>query len=278
MLHSAGPMSQLSFQDEPQLDSEGFHNFTGWVQSFRLWKKKVPHHPDEQLAKELDHVQLVAKEEEKKNGAAVQNSCQGETRLDASVFTSCQGEIRDDVSCASEASTLSDCCSCGRQTTEDCWSSRQTTEDTVEGDMVNRFSCASSIMVDVENDDEPEVEPLTMLRQALALKDDLLEALMAPAFQASVHAILRDQGGPDACLRLCQGREDLCGAALRETLPLHGFGSGPLGFQEALQVLERVALDDDEILDGLLAVYDCVGLSPPAHLTSTYGDYLPWSS
>jgi hypothetical protein len=132
-----------------------------------------------------------------------------------------------------------------------------------------------------DSEDEPIRLELVLVQQALALQSSLLEVFQAPPFQADVHAILREQGGPEASSRLCTGREALCEEALRKTLPRHGFANGPQGLQEALHMLEKVAMESEEVLDGLLAVYDCLGLAPPAALLSSSGTALPcapWSS
>jgi hypothetical protein len=225
---------------------------SGWMQHFDAWQRR-----------EVDKRERVAD---------TVGLPEAPTSTVAVVSTEAANKCDEEV-WVSEASTVaSDCCSCGL------FVDRQLSEDSV-GHIFSDSTASAEL--DLEESDEEESRegaalPLVALRQALALKDDLLEAVSAPSFQARVQTILREDGSPDSSLRLCPGRERLCEESLGKTLPRHGFGSGPEGLQEALETLLRVALESEEILDGLLAVYDCLGLMPPALLIGAAGD-LPWN-
>mmetsp|Transcript_19663 Transcript_19663/g.55287 ORF Transcript_19663/g.55287 Transcript_19663/m.55287 type:complete len:216 (+) Transcript_19663:87-734(+) len=129
---------------------------------------------------------------------------------------------------------------------------------------------------DVGEDNELEGIPFPTPRQLLprraaadasplaAFQEDVLEAVSTPDFQMEIASLLRDEAGPDAAdhMRAVAGREELCLAALRHVLPKHGFGCTPQGLQAALRRLENPPVQSNRILNGTMAIFDCLGLAP----------------
>lgn len=122
-------------------------------------------------------------------------------------------------------------------------------------DAGDNFSCDS-------NSNSPLPEGLTV-GEALALQGALLKAFEQPGFQDDLSCVLRELG-PDAAQHLGEDRGALCREAVRSELIAYGFEASTEGLVHALQALEALAAECEEVFEGQEAICDSLGLAPPS--------------